>query len=169
VRGRSHYRRFIVILDSGFWRCLTDAATNRGASRSLPAADLRISFGALMECSREGASGSGRIPRNLHDAALIATRSGARFYGRFRARVHRSRASERPLSFSFTRPRSRGANALKEPIKTAPTPPSVSAIARRDEGRTGEPARRSPPRFTLRPRVSRSVAITAFISWKKSS
>jgi len=88
--------------------------------------------------------------------------------------AHACIAHERPLFFGFTRPRSRGANTLKEPIKPFVScrlflPSRISA----QEGR----ARTSLPllfhMFYLPPLcpalIPRSVVITASISRKRSS
>lgn len=114
-----------------------------------------------------------RLHLRIYTMQRNRARSGARFYGRFRTRVHRARAS---AFLRFYEAEVKRCERSQRADKTVSIPPSVSAIAfsaRRDEGRTGRPARRvGASRFTLcafvpSPRVR--SAITASISWKKSS
>lgn len=88
---------------------------------------------------------------NLYGAALIAAVWSTGFTvargctaGTF---AHACTARERPLSFGFTRPRSRGAN-VQRADKTVSISSSVSAIprpARRRDGRRKDPRVRHPP------------------------
>jgi len=103
--------------------------------------------------------------------------------------AHACTARERPLSFGFTRPRSRGANVLKEPIKSfcllrararacvcvcvcvcVCGVSSVFAIVPRTEKRDGRGKGSIPPgSLSCSIPIPRSVAIAASISWKRSS